>query len=157
VKKRLQHCDSTCTHCAQEFWLWLKHRTRSRPGGRSGPGDFYEEAARSIKPEDRPVSEFRIKKPLGQHHPATPYDLKELDAGCIVELEHTKNRFKACKIARDHLHEDPKYYTKLCSVWPNENGCELVRSPIRAGWPLAFMAVGLGIAGVAIWHNRKDA
>lgn len=48
---------------------------------------------------------------------------KEYQAGCIVEMEHTKSRRAACKIARDHLREDSRYYTKLCRIWPREKGC----------------------------------
>jgi hypothetical protein len=39
-----QHCDSTCHHCAAEFWRWLAARNRRPKTGRSGPGDFYQEA-----------------------------------------------------------------------------------------------------------------
>jgi hypothetical protein len=84
------------------------------------------------------------------------YNLRELDAGCVVELEHTNNRARACKIARDHLREDPRYYSKLCSLWPNERGCEFVRRRLGA-WPVVLMAAGLGIVTFAVWRNRKAA
>ena len=42
-----------------------------------------------------------------------PVDQAELDMGVAVEAEHTKDQAIAEKIARDHLAEDPKYYTKL--------------------------------------------
>lgn len=42
-----------------------------------------------------------------------PVDQAELDMGIAVEAEHTKDTAIAEKIARDHLAEDPKYYTKL--------------------------------------------
>lgn len=35
---------------------------------------------------------------------------KQLEKGIKIELEHTKNRMIACKIAREHLRENPKYY-----------------------------------------------
>jgi len=38
---------------------------------------------------------------------------KELDKGKKTEKEHTPSTEKATKIAKDHLVEDPKYYTKL--------------------------------------------
>lgn len=38
---------------------------------------------------------------------------KELDKGKEVEKEHTPSSAAAKKIAKDHLVEDPKYYTKL--------------------------------------------
>jgi len=37
----------------------------------------------------------------------------ELNVGIEVEMEHTDDRKKAEKIAKDHLSEDPKYYSKL--------------------------------------------
>lgn len=37
----------------------------------------------------------------------------ELVKGINVEIEHTGNKAIAKEIAKDHLYEDPKYYTKL--------------------------------------------
>ena len=41
------------------------------------------------------------------------YDAKELAAGTKEEMEHTDDPKEAEKIAKDHLREDPKYYSKL--------------------------------------------
>jgi hypothetical protein len=38
---------------------------------------------------------------------------KELKKGASVEMEHTESHAHAKKVAKDHLVEDPKYYTKL--------------------------------------------
>lgn len=38
---------------------------------------------------------------------------KQLEKGIKVEMEHTKNRGIAKKIAMDHLTETPNYYDKL--------------------------------------------
>jgi len=47
-------------------------------------------------------------------------DLDELDTeyekGISVEMEHTNDKKVALEIARDHLFEDPKYYTKLATI-----------------------------------------
>ena len=43
----------------------------------------------------------------------TVMDDKELALGIQIEAEHTEDKAIAEKIARDHLMEDPKYYTKL--------------------------------------------
>lgn len=47
-------------------------------------------------------------------------DLEGLDAeyerGIAVEMEHTNDKKVAMEIARDHLFEDPKYYTKLATI-----------------------------------------
>lgn len=45
-----------------------------------------------------------------------PVDQAELDMGIAVEAEHTKDSAIAEKIARDHLAEDPNYYSKLSEV-----------------------------------------
>jgi hypothetical protein len=80
------------------------------------------------------------------------YDPRELDAGCEVELEHTTSRAKACRIAREHLREDRRYYTKLCSLWPHERGCQHVRRPFP--WPWALMITGLGVVALAVAKTR---
>ena len=41
------------------------------------------------------------------------FNEKELEDGVQVELEHTSDSMIANKIAKDHLTEDPKYYSKL--------------------------------------------
>lgn len=43
-------------------------------------------------------------------------DPNELSQGISVEMEHSDDKDIAEKIARDHLAEDPKYYTKLKEV-----------------------------------------
>jgi hypothetical protein len=40
-------------------------------------------------------------------------DAEQLQIGIEVEKEHTDDEKLAEKIARDHLAEDPHYYTKL--------------------------------------------
>lgn len=44
---------------------------------------------------------------------ADKIDPEQLKMGIEVEQEHTKDLKLAEKIARDHLAEDPEYYTKL--------------------------------------------
>ena len=39
------------------------------------------------------------------------YDKKELKVGTLIEMEHTKSKKVAERIAKDHLREFPKYYT----------------------------------------------
>lgn len=41
------------------------------------------------------------------------YDPKTLKKGIKVESEHTPNKKLKITIAKNHLDEDPKYYTKL--------------------------------------------
>lgn len=43
-------------------------------------------------------------------------DKKELEMGIKVEMEHTKNKAIAKRIALDHLAELPDYYTRLLKM-----------------------------------------
>jgi hypothetical protein len=43
-------------------------------------------------------------------------DKKELEMGIKVEMEHTKNKAVAKRIALDHLAEMPDYYTRLNKI-----------------------------------------
>jgi len=40
------------------------------------------------------------------------FNPKELKIGTKIEMEHTKSKTRAEKIAKDHLREFPNYYTK---------------------------------------------
>lgn len=46
-------------------------------------------------------------------NPDIDYDPKQVKMGVEVEKEHTNDPAIAEKIAKQHLEEDPKYYTKL--------------------------------------------
>lgn len=41
----------------------------------------------------------------------TKYNKVELRIGTSIEMEHTKSKKVAERIAKDHLREHPKYYT----------------------------------------------
>lgn len=43
---------------------------------------------------------------------------KELKMGTKRELEHTKSKKQAKKIAMDHIKEHPKYYSTLNKIFP---------------------------------------
>ena len=43
-------------------------------------------------------------------------DKKELSMGIKTEMEHTKNKAVAKRIALDHLAEMPDYYTRLLKM-----------------------------------------
>lgn len=49
----------------------------------------------------------------GDYKPDSDFDPIELKKGIKHEFEHTKNKKLAKEIAKDHLSEDPKYYTHL--------------------------------------------
>lgn len=49
----------------------------------------------------------------GDYKPDSDFDPIELKKGVEHEFEHTGNKIMAKEIAKDHLSEDPKYYTNL--------------------------------------------
>lgn len=48
--------------------------------------------------------------------PDDKFDPKQLKMGIDHELEHTTDKEKAKQIAKDHLIEDPNYYTKIKKI-----------------------------------------
>ena len=56
-----------------------------------------------------------ITKDIGKHNdsPDSDFDADELALGIKTEMEHTDNEEEAKSIAKDHLKEDPSYYTHL--------------------------------------------
>lgn len=52
---------------------------------------------------------------IGEHDfiPDSNFDPEQLKMGVSIEKEHTNSTLVAKLIAKDHLTEDPKYYTKL--------------------------------------------
>lgn len=56
-----------------------------------------------------------VLRNIGKHNdvPDEQFNAKELEAGIEEEMEHTKDPLFAKMIAKDHLKENPKYYTKL--------------------------------------------
>ena len=44
------------------------------------------------------------------------FNPKQLKIGIKVEMEHTKSKKVAERIAKDHLREYPNYYTKLVKM-----------------------------------------
>lgn len=52
---------------------------------------------------------------VGEHDfsPDSEFDTEQLKMGIAIEKEHTASTLIAKLIAKDHLKEDPKYYTKL--------------------------------------------
>ena len=49
-------------------------------------------------------------------NPNSPMPEDQLRMGIKVEMEHSDNVLVAERIARDHLTEDPSYYTKLAEM-----------------------------------------
>lgn len=58
---------------------------------------------------------------LEDERPDEDYDPQELEWGIKVEMEdnHSEDEEIQKSIAKDHLDEDPKYYTKLKEIEPD--------------------------------------
>lgn len=59
------------------------------------------------------TSEDLVPGGKGDDRPDTDFDPEQLRFGVTVEMEHTNNEKIALEISKDHLTEDPLYYTKL--------------------------------------------
>lgn len=53
-----------------------------------------------------------------RHHRQKPekFNRRQLEIGTRVEMEHTKSKRVARRIAKDHLREIPDYYTRLLKM-----------------------------------------
>jgi hypothetical protein len=61
-------------------------------------------------------------------------DARQLAIGTEVELEHTRSRAVARKIALDHLHELPDYYTRLIKMEERAKRGEAPNPEVRPVW-----------------------
>lgn len=69
------------------------------------------------------LSKGKTIEDIAKKHNVDLEELKaEWDKGTEVETEHTSNKEMAKEIAKDHLFEDPKYYTKLANMEKNKDG-----------------------------------
>ena len=93
--------------------LW-EHRARS--GARSGISGSGAFGSRQLLPGG-----YGDKRRLSEFNPC------QVAAGLKVEREHTPRMAIRREIVTDHLTEDPHYYSKLCSLWPDESGCKVLR------------------------------
>jgi hypothetical protein len=63
------------------------------------------------------LSKGKSIEDIAKKHNVNLEELKtEWNKGTEVETEHTSNKQMAKEIAKDHLFEDPKYYTKLAKM-----------------------------------------
>jgi len=81
---------------------------------KSKPDNLVDEpnGMKKVKPSTIKESE-NIIGGLADNKPDHLFDPQELEKGINVELEHTNDRKTAKEIAKDHLTENPKYYTDL--------------------------------------------
>ena len=92
-----------------------KHK---KTGGKEGldPKDLDPEYRRQITNLANEMKPKDVKDMIDVDYQKLPDEVKEsteLEVGTQVEFEHTKDKDEAEKIAKDHLSEDPHYYSKL--------------------------------------------
>lgn len=83
---------------------------------------------------------------------------KEFEKGLNVEKEHTSDPKVAEEIAKDHLFEDPKYYTKLDAAKLEEAKKRLDASraaPEQGSAQLATQAAGPATTSPAVMEESK--
>ena len=81
------------------------------------------------------------------------YNKDELNLGIKTELEHTDNKQVATIIAKQHLMEDPKYYSKLKKIHDEDEN-------VAGGAGSVFgSAAGEGHGGISNtdWYAPGDA
>lgn len=90
---------------------------QANKGGKEGKKwkEMADEFSQHTDFKDLPnkVKEDQIKGGKGDDRSDSDFDPKELTMGVATEQEHTKDLALAKEIAKDHLTEDPHYYSKL--------------------------------------------
>jgi len=89
-----------------------------KSGGKDGldPKELNPEYKKQIVDMADDMTQKDVKDMIDVDYDKLPDEVKEsaeLEVGTSVEFEHTKDPKEAEKIAKDHLSEDPNYYSKL--------------------------------------------
>jgi hypothetical protein len=90
---------------SEEEWDDKLNQARAARRGRDMEGEEEE--------NDEPMSDEFLHGGLGDDADIGDFDPEQLRMGQHVELEHTNNPAVAMEIAKDHLRENPIYYTLL--------------------------------------------
>lgn len=67
------------------------------------------------------IHEDKLPGGLSAGKPDSDFDKDELELGVKTEMEHTNDPEVAREIAKDHLTEHPRYYSKLKKVFKGEH------------------------------------
>lgn len=106
--------DKTCVY---------KKEDGSKVGCTKGSVNKYLAALHINEDEDKIhgglADKMTISDIAKKHNVSSAAIEKEIRKGIGVELEHTDDSSLAREIAKDHMVEDPKYYTKLIAMEEN--------------------------------------
>ena len=100
--------------------------TRKLGNGKEITETIFGKPKTSVKEDKIPggLADGKTLADIANHHKIEVVDLMpEYRLGIKTEMEHTSDKSIAEEIARDHLFEDPKYYTKLEKM---ENGTDSI-------------------------------
>jgi hypothetical protein len=83
----------------------------------------------------------------------------EIKAGVKVEMEHTSDKNVAYEIAKDHIFEDPKYYTKLKKMEEatNESTKKVIKKFLREDVDLKVVDENPESINVLVNYNGREA
>lgn len=110
------------------------------------------------------MADNKTLEDIAKKHNVSLEDIKkEFEAGLKVEKEHTTDEKVATEIAKDHLFEDPKYYTKLDAAKLEEAKKRKVgiapdpsrAAPAQGSAQLAAQASGPGTTSPAVMEESK--
>lgn len=106
--------DKTCVY---------KKEDGSKVGCTKGSVNKYLAALHINEDEDKIngglADKMTVSDIAKKHNVSSATIEKEIRKGIGVELEHTDDSSLAREIAKDHMVEDPKYYTKLIAMEEN--------------------------------------
>ncbi len=71
------------------------------------------------------LKEDKLPGGKGDNSSNSEFDADELKKGIKHEMEHTDDKEVATEIAKDHLSEDPQYYTKLEAIENDDDTIEI--------------------------------
>jgi hypothetical protein len=114
INEEINRVDEKFASKAQQRFFYAQ----AEKGGKTGKkwqkmaDEFSKKTDFSSLP-DKVKNENLVKGGKGDGKKDKDFDEKELAMGIKVEMEHTKNPKIAKEIAKDHLSEDPHYYSKL--------------------------------------------
>lgn len=114
------------------------------------PEEFKVKSNGNILEIEVPVKEDKVKGGLADNmklsdiaelHGVSIEKIKnEFKMGVKVEMEHTNNKEVSVEIAKDHLYEDPNYYTKLKTIEPQHELVHLKEAPFIIHKGFRFIA-----------------
>jgi Inorganic Pyrophosphatase/Protein of unknown function (DUF5661) len=113
------------------------------------PAGFVFDDSGELVPEEMAKAD-QIPGGKGDNRPDSDFNKRQLVMGTQHEMEHTNDLKLAREIAKDHLSEDPHYYTELQTI---EKGRQLAGRIEFQGFPIS---IENDVGSVRRWKNPHD-